>query len=214
MNQTLKINEIFFSLQGEGPHMGLPTTFIRLTGCPLRCQYCDTAYAFKGGSHLSISEIIDRVKPNMGQYVCVTGGEPLAQKRVYPLIEALCDLGYHVSIETSGSFSIAEVDHRATCIVDIKTPGSNEVMKNDWENFNRLRSQDQIKFVICDQADFEWAMQKVVKKHSIEPSRFWFSPSYEALSATTLADWIINQDQPVRFQIQLHKLLWGDVIGK
>jgi 7-carboxy-7-deazaguanine synthase len=213
MNQTLKINEIFFSLQGEGPHMGLPTTFVRLTGCPLRCQYCDTAYAFKDGRNRSIDEIIEQVQNQTGQYVCITGGEPLAQKHVYALITALCDLDYHVSIETSGSFSIAEVDQRATCIVDIKTPGSAEVMKNDWENFNRLRPQDQIKFVICDKADFDWALN-VVEAHPIAPARFWFSPSYEALSPTTLADWIINQDKPVRFQIQLHKLLWGDVVGK
>lgn len=213
MHQTLKINEIFFSLQGEGPFVGIPTVFIRLTGCPLRCQYCDTAYAFKKGSNLSIEAIVEEIKPFNAKYICITGGEPLAQNKVHNLISHLCDLKYSVSIETSGSLSIETVDPRATCIVDIKTPGSLEVDKNHLKNIDLLRAHDHIKFVICDKNDFTWAIN-MAKSIPLQPNQIWLSPEHQSLSATILADWIIESKAPYRLQIQLHKYLWGDVVGK
>lgn len=213
MRQTLKIHEIFTSIQGEGPFTGLPTTFIRLTGCPLRCQYCDTAYAFKGGLNMSIAEVLSKVHDAHANYICITGGEPLAQNLVHELIKALCDLHYQVSIETSGSLSIKSVDPRATCIMDIKTPGSKEEVSNNPDNLTLLREHDHIKFVICDKDDFHWSVDKAsdlnINKHHI-----WFSPEHTTLSATTLADWMVAAKAPYRLQIQLHKYLWGDVAGK
>ncbi|MEE2770440.1 MAG: radical SAM protein [Pseudomonadota bacterium] len=213
MHQTLKIHEIFTSIQGEGPFSGLPTTFIRLTGCPLRCQYCDTAYAFKGGENMSIDAILSKLKASHTTYVCITGGEPLAQNLVHQLITSLCDLAYDVSIETSGSLSIAKVDERATCIMDLKTPGSNEESKNDLNNLDILRSHDHIKFVICDENDFLWS-KKMASSLNLKHNQIWFSPEHTSLSATTLADWMIDAKIPYRLQIQLHKYLWGDIAGK
>jgi 7-carboxy-7-deazaguanine synthase len=213
MSQTLKIHEIFFSIQGEGPFTGMPTTFVRLTGCPLRCQYCDTAYAFKGGTNLSLEDIFKQVRTNPTKHICITGGEPLAQSLVHPFITQLCDNGYQVSIETSGSLSIKEVDSRATCIMDIKTPGSGEVEKNLKENIMFLRPHDHIKFVICDQNDFNWSIQQA-NYLDMAHQQIWFSPEHQTLSATTLADWMIETGAPYRLQIQLHKHLWGDVAGK
>ena len=213
MRQTLKIHEIFTSIQGEGPFSGLPTTFIRLTGCPLRCQYCDTAYAFKGGSNMAIESIITKVKNAHANYICITGGEPLAQNLVHTLINTLCDLDYQVSIETSGSISIAPVDPRATCIMDLKTPGSKEVQKNNPDNLTVLRQHDHVKFVICDQHDFDWSIE-MADKLNLSDQQVWFSPEHTSLSATTLADWLVSSKAPYRLQIQLHKYLWGDIAGK
>ena len=213
MRQTIKIHEIFTSLQGEGPFAGLLTTFVRLTGCPLRCQYCDTAYAFKGGENQTIGHIINQVKSAKAKYVCITGGEPLAQKLVHDLIKLLCDNEYQVSIETSGSISIAQVDPRAVCIMDLKTPGSLEENKNHLENLNILRPHDHIKFVICDKNDFTWST-KMASEICTKHNQIWFSPEHTSLSATMLADWMVEAKLPYRLQIQLHKYLWGDIAGK
>ena len=213
MRQTIKIHEIFTSLQGEGPFSGLLTTFVRLTGCPLRCQYCDTAYAFKGGDNQAIDQIVNQVKSAKAKYVCITGGEPLAQNLVHDLIKQLCDDGYQVSIETSGSISIAPVDSRATCVMDLKTPGSLEENKNHLENLNILRPHDHIKFVICDKNDFRWSIN-MASSLTTNPHQVWFSPEHTSLSSTMLADWMIEEKVPYRLQIQLHKYLWGDVAGK
>ena len=213
MRQTLKIHEIFTSIQGEGPFSGLPTTFVRLTGCPLRCQYCDTAYAFKGGNNLSIDEIVKKINNAHARFVCITGGEPLVQNLVHTLINKLCDLAYHVSIETSGSISIAPVDDRAICIMDLKTPGSKEVQKNNLENLEILRQHDHVKFVICDKNDFNWSID-MASKLKLKQDQVWFSPEHTSLSATTLADWMVSSKIPYRLQIQLHKYLWGDIAGK
>lgn len=210
----LRISEIFFSLQGETKTVGLPTVFIRLTGCPLRCQYCDTQYAFQGGEWFAMEAILAEVKKYHAKYVTVTGGEPLAQKNSLTLLTQLCDQGYEVSLETSGALSILEVDPRVVKIVDIKTPASGEVQKNHWENMGYLSIHDQVKFVICDLEDYQWA-KTIVKDYQLDHKcQVLFSPSYQQLSATQLADWIIRDQLPVRFQIQLHKYLWGDVPGK
>lgn len=213
MRQTLKIHEIFTSIQGEGPFAGLLTTFIRLTGCPLRCQYCDTAYAFKGGDNITILNIVEQVQASNAKYVCITGGEPLAQTLVHELISKLCDKHYQVSVETSGSLSIANVDTRATCVMDLKTPGSLEESKNNLKNLLILRAHDHIKFVICDKNDFLWST-KMASTISTSHHQIWFSPEHRSLSATTLADWMVEAKVPYRLQIQLHKYLWGDVAGK
>lgn len=210
----LRLTEIFFSLQGETRTVGLPTVFVRLTGCPLRCQYCDTAYAFQGGDWHELDDIIARVKQYKARHVTVTGGEPLAQKACIPLLTRLCDEGYEVSLETSGALSVAEVDPRVVKVVDIKTPGSAEVDKNHWENIPHLLPHDQVKFVICDRADYEWSKQILQQYQLPERCDVLFSPSHTQLPPGQLADWILEDQLPVRLQIQLHKYLWGDVQGR
>ncbi len=212
---TLRVTEIFFSLQGEARTVGRPTTFVRLTGCPLRCQYCDTTYAFTGGETVSMDEICRRVRANPSRYVTVTGGEPLAQPGALELMTRLCDDGRAVSLETSGALDVAEVDPRVSKVVDFKTPGSGEVARNRFENIAHLGGRDQVKFVICDRADYEWARLRCDEFNL--PSRVGdvlFSPSAAQLNPTTLADWILADGLDVRFQIQLHKMLWGDEPGR
>ncbi|MCC4592952.1 7-carboxy-7-deazaguanine synthase QueE [Xanthomonas campestris pv. cannae] len=210
----LKLTEIFLSLQGEAESAGWPTVFVRLTGCPLRCSYCDTAYAFHGGQWWDIDAILDEVARHGVRHVCVTGGEPLAQKRCLQLLQRLCDAGYDVSLETSGALDIAEVDPRVSRVLDIKTPASQEAHRNRWENLPLLTARDQIKFVLCGRADYEWA-RSVVAEYRLETRcTVWFSPSKSELSARDLADWIVADRLPVRFQMQLHKLLWNDEPGR
>ncbi|HEX4045280.1 MAG TPA: 7-carboxy-7-deazaguanine synthase QueE [Gammaproteobacteria bacterium] len=210
----LRLTEIFFSLQGETKTVGLPTVFIRLTGCPLRCQYCDTAYAFHGGQWFTLEDILTEVKKYHTRYVTVTGGEPLAQKACLSLLTQLCDAGYEVSLETSGALDVAEVDQRVIKVIDIKTPGSQEGDKNRWDNLNYLLPHDQIKFVICDRIDYDWA-QQIIQQHQLtDRCHVLFSPSYQQIQAGELADWILNDQLSVRLQIQLHKYLWGDVAGR
>ncbi len=208
----LRLTEIFYSLQGETRTVGLPTVFVRLTGCPLRCGYCDTAYAFHGGEWMGLAQILARVEEYGSRYVTVTGGEPLAQKACLNLLSALCDQGYEVSLETSGALDVSHVDARVVKVMDIKTPGSGEADKNLYANIAHLTPHDQVKFVLCDRTDYEWA-QDLLKRHSF-PCEILFSPSYQQLGATELADWILQDRLPVRLQIQLHKYLWGDVPGK
>lgn len=210
----LRVSEIFYSLQGETRTVGLPTVFVRLTGCPLRCQYCDTAYAFQGGEWKEIDTILETVKAYRTKYVTVTGGEPLAQKACLALLSRLCDEGYEVSLETSGALPVAEVDARVVKVVDIKTPGSKEVEKNLWENIEHLLAHDQVKFVICDEADYVWSRQILEQYDLANKCQVLFSPSYQQVKAGDLADWILKDQLPVRLQIQLHKYLWGDVIGR
>lgn len=210
----LRITEMFLSLQGETRTVGIPTVFIRLTGCPLRCQYCDTAYAFQGGEMMDIHAILEQVKSFGAQFVTVTGGEPLAQKACLILLEQLCDGGYQVSLETSGAISLEAVDSRVVKVMDIKTPASEESHRNDWQNLNYLLPQDQIKFVICDRNDYEWAKETLLARQLHHLCEVLFSPSYEQISPVLLADWILEDRLPVRFQMQLHKLLWGDARGK
>jgi 7-carboxy-7-deazaguanine synthase len=210
----LKITEIFRSLQGEADTVGFPTTFVRLTGCPLRCQYCDTTYAFQGGEWWSIDSILYRVRELGTKYVCVTGGEPLAQKSCLELLQRLCDAGYRVSLETSGALPLSGVDPRVIRVVDVKTPGSGEERRNLYSELAGLRPQDQVKFVICGRADYEWSCAKVRELGLDERCTVLFSPSHQELPARDLADWILEDRLPVRFQIQLHKYLWGDVPGK
>lgn len=210
-SDTLRISEIFFSLQGESRTMGLPTVFIRLTGCPLRCQYCDTAYAFEGGSVLSLDDILNQVARHTTRYITVTGGEPLAQPNVIPLMRQLCDKGYTVSLETSGAQSVEAVDPRVSKVMDIKTPGSGEMSRNHLPNIDHLTRADQIKFVLCDRQDYEWARYQM--DHLNLPARvdeILFSPSASQLDPATLADWILQDALPVRMQLQLHKVIWGE----
>ena len=209
MQTALRISEIFYSLQGESGRVGLPTVFVRLTGCPLRCGYCDTDYAFSGGESLSIDAILERVALHDTRYVCVTGGEPLAQKACLPLLTALCDKGYLVSLETSGALDISQVDSRVSRIVDIKTPGSGEVEKNHWENLAHLKPSDEIKLVLCDETDYRWAQQALKEYALSHRCPVLFSPAFGQLDATQLAEWILRDQLPVRMQIQLHKYLWG-----
>ena len=212
---TLRITEIFLSLQGEANTVGRPTTFVRLTGCPLRCTYCDTAYAFSGGETMTLDAIVERVQQERAQYVTVTGGEPLAQPGCVELLRRLCDLGLSVSLETSGALDIADVDERVSRVVDLKTPGSAESARNDYANIAHLRPHDQVKFVICDRQDYEWARMKCEEYAlSRRVDDVLFSPSAEEMDAATLAGWILEDGLDVRFQIQLHKLLWGDVPGR
>lgn len=211
---SVRITEIFYSLQGETDRSGLPTTFIRLTGCPLRCTYCDTAYAFSGGSLMSIDEILSSTASHKTPWVTVTGGEPLAQKSCLPLLRQLCDAGYKVSLETSGALDLSEVDSRVVKVMDIKTPGSAEVSKNRFENLNYLNADDRIKLVIGDRADYDWSVKKLAEYKLDTICEVLFSPSSEQQSARQLADWILQDQLPVRFQIQLHKYLWGDGPGK
>jgi len=210
----LRITEIFLSLQGEARDAGWPTVFVRLTGCPLRCGYCDTAYAFHGGEWMEIDAIVDTVRDHGVRHVCVTGGEPLAQKRCIQLLSRLCDAGYAVSLETSGALDIAEVDPRVSRVVDIKTPGSGEVARNRWENLPLLTPHDQVKFVICSREDFDWACG-IVREHALTAKcDVLFSPSHGQVAPRTLADWIVSGHVPVRFQMQLHKQLWGEEPGR
>ena len=210
----LKLTEIFLSLQGEARDAGWPTVFVRLTGCPLRCQYCDTAYAFHGGQWWEIDAILAEVARHGVRHVCVTGGEPLAQKRCIALLSKLCDAGYAVSLETSGAIDISEVDARVSRVVDIKTPGSGEVERNLWSNLPLLTAHDQVKFVVCSRADFDWAKDIVAEHRLHETCDVLFSPSHAQVSPRELADWIVAEQLPVRFQLQLHKILWGEEPGK
>ncbi|MDP1709203.1 MAG: 7-carboxy-7-deazaguanine synthase QueE [Gammaproteobacteria bacterium] len=210
----LRITEIFHSLQGETRTVGLPTVFIRLTGCPLRCGYCDTAYAFQGGEWQTLPDVLARVAAYTPHYVTVTGGEPLAQRAALGLLSALCDAGYQVSLETSGALDIAPVDTRVTTVMDIKTPGSGEAEKNRFENIAHLKPGDQVKFVLCHRADYDWAKATIAQHALAQHCELLFSPSHGELNPTQLADWILEDRLPVRMQIQLHKYLWGNVPGK
>jgi len=194
--------------------VGLPTVFVRLTGCPLRCGYCDTAYAFQGGENMTQEQIIERVSGFGARYVTVTGGEPLAQKECLPLLQKLCDAGFDVSLETGGAMDISKVDPRVSVILDIKTPGSGEVEKNLWGNLDHLQAKDEVKFVLCDRADYDWARQVLVERGIADKCRVLFSPVYSSLKPTDLADWVLQDKLPVRMQVQLHKILWGETPGK
>jgi len=210
----LRLTEIFHSLQGEARAAGWPTVFVRLTGCPLRCGYCDTAYAFHGGEWWDIDAIVERVEGFGARHVCVTGGEPLAQKRCPALLARLCDAGFDVSLETSGALDISVVEPRVSRVVDIKTPGSGEVGRNRWENIPLLTPHDQIKFVICSREDFDWARAIVAEHRLAERCDVLFSPSHAQVRPTDLAEWILVERVPVRFQLQLHKILWGEEPGR
>ncbi len=209
----LRITEIFYSLQGESNTVGLPTVFVRLTGCPLRCGYCDTAYAFKGGQMMKLEDILNDVASYNARYVTVTGGEPLAQPNCLPLLTALCNAGYTVSLETSGALDVSQVDQRVVKVLDLKTPGSLEVAKNDYNNLQHLQAHDQIKFVICDQNDYQWAKAKL-DEYNLRDKHILFSPSHEQLPSQQLAQWILDDRLPVRMQIQLHKYLWDNEPGR
>ncbi|MFT0213003.1 7-carboxy-7-deazaguanine synthase QueE [Pseudomonas sp. F1_0610] len=212
---ALRISEIFYSLQGEARTVGVPTLFIRLTGCPLRCQYCDTDYAFSGGKLMSLDEILSQVKRYNTAYICVTGGEPLAQPECLPLLTALCDQGLHVSLETSGAMDVAQVDPRVSKVMDLKTPASQEAGRNRYENLAYLTKHDQIKFVICNRHDYDWAVTQLIQYQLVDKvSDVLFSPSKEQLEARELADWIIADQLAVRLQVQLHKILWNDAQGR
>ncbi len=212
--ESLRISEIFYSLQGEARECGLPTVFVRLTGCPLRCTYCDSEYAFYGGERMTLEQILQQVQSYPARYVCVTGGEPLAQPNCLPLLEALCDAGYSVSLETSGAMPVENVDPRVSRVVDLKTPASGEQHRNRMENMQVLTRRDQIKFVICDRSDYDWARFTLDQYRLPERvGEVLFSPSYEQLPARQLAEWILQDGLPVRMQMQLHKLLWGDIPG-
>lgn len=211
---TLRISEIFFSLQGETSRSGLPTVFVRLTGCPLRCTYCDTAHAFTGGQTMTLPAIVAAVARHAPQYVTVTGGEPLAQKNSLQLLRTLCDAGYAVSLETGGMLDIAGIDERVMVVLDIKTPGSGEVEKNYWANLEQIKPQDEIKFVLCDEADYQWAKQVLHERKLAGRCGVLFSPVQGQLAARELAEWILRDHLPVRFQLQLHKLLWGNEAGR
>ena len=213
-SEMLRISEIFYSLQGETSRSGLPTVFVRLTGCPLRCTYCDTAYAFSGGQDMSIAQILEDVAGHHARYVTVTGGEPLAQRNCLPLLRALCDAGYEVSLETGGALDISGVDARVMKVLDIKTPASGVAEKNLWSNLAALDARDEIKFVLCDEADYVWARQVLRERDLADKCAVLFSPALDQLAATTLAEWILRDNLPVRLQVQLHKLLWGNVAGR
>lgn len=211
---TLRVSEIFHSLQGESTRVGLPTVFVRLTGCPLRCIWCDTSYAFSGGETLALDTILARVAAFGCKTVCVTGGEPLAQAGCLALLTALCDAGYAVSLETSGALDISAVDARVARIVDIKPPGSGEEEKNRWENLEHLRETDELKFVLASRRDYDWAKSALAGRHLAEQCTVLFSPVADALPAAQLAEWILADRLPVRFQLQLHKILWGPERGR
>ena len=212
--RTLRVTEIFYSLQGESRTAGYPTVFVRLTGCPLRCGYCDTEYAFTGGEHMKLPDIVDRVADYNPGYVTVTGGEPLAQPDCRLLIKMLCDRGYSVSVETCGAMDVSIVDQRASIVMDLKTPGSGELDRNLFENLAHLRRKDQIKFVITDRTDYEWSRSQLAERKLDKLSEVLFSPVHGKLEPCDLADWIIEDNLPVRMQIQLHKYLWGDERGR
>jgi 7-carboxy-7-deazaguanine synthase len=210
---ALKIYEIFYSLQGESSRIGLPTVFIRLTGCPMRCSYCDTAYAFSGGSNMSVEDIMKKVTVHNTKFATVTGGEPLAQKECHHLLKALCDAGYSVSLETGGGIDIAHVDKRVSVIMDIKTPDSNEEKNMKWSNLDHLQAKDEIKFVICGRSDYEWAKTKIKELGLENKCPITFSPSFSELAPTELAAWVLADQLSVRVQVQLHKILWGEKAG-
>ena len=210
---TLRIFEIFYSLQGESSRVGLPTIFIRLTGCPLRCSYCDTEYAFKGGGNMTLDEIMQQIAEYGTRYVCVTGGEPLAQKGCTELLTLLCDNGYQVSLETSGAMDLTPVDTRVKVIMDVKTPGSGEVDKNRWENLSLLKAGDEVKWVVCSREDYDWARQMMTEHPFPANCDHLFSPSFHEVSGETLASWILEDHLQVRMQLQLHKILWGEKQG-
>ncbi len=210
----LRISEIFLSLQGESTTVGLPTVFIRLTGCPLRCHYCDTGYAFRGGEYLELDAIAARVAFYQTRHVTVTGGEPLTQPACLALLTRLCDAGYQVSLETSGALDVSQVDSRVMKVLDLKTPGSGEVDKNRYQNLEHLMPRDQVKFVICDRADYVWARRVLDEYRLATRCEVLFSPSFAQQDAAELAGWVLQDRLPVRFQIQLHKMLWGDEPGR
>ncbi|MFO8025831.1 7-carboxy-7-deazaguanine synthase QueE [Thiohalophilus sp.] len=210
----LRITEIFYSLQGEARNVGLPTVFIRLTGCPLRCGYCDTSYAFSGGQWYSLAEILTEVSHYPTLQITVTGGEPLAQKNCPTLLTQLCDRGYNVSLETSGALDVCQLDPRVIKVMDLKTPSSGELDKNLYTNLDCLKPQDQVKFVIGDRVDYDWAVEQLDHYKLAERCEVLFSPVFETLKPVELADWIVQDQLPVRFQLQLHKLLWGDEPGR
>ena len=211
--ERLRITEIFHSIQGEADSVGWPTVFVRLTGCPLRCGYCDTAYAFHGGQWMGMDEVLQQVASHGARHVTVTGGEPLAQKNCTLLLKRLCDAGYAVSLETSGALSIAGLDPRVVKVMDLKTPGSGESERNLMENLAVLTAEDQVKFVICDRADYEWSRELVARQELAARCQVLFSPSHEQVHPRELADWILADKLPVRLQVQLHKYLWGNVPG-
>jgi 7-carboxy-7-deazaguanine synthase len=213
-SERLRLTEIFLSLQGESNSIGWPTVFVRLTGCPLRCQYCDTAYAFHGGEWWEFDAILAEVAKHGARHVCVTGGEPLAQKRCIALLQKLCDAGYEVSLETSGAIDIGPVDARVSRVLDIKTPDSREAHRNLWSNLPLLTARDQIKFVICSREDYEWSKGIVAEHRLGEICDVLFSPSFTQLKPSDLADWIVADRLQVRFQLQLHKILWNDEPGR
>lgn len=208
------ISEIFYSLQGEASRAGLPTVFVRLTGCPLRCTWCDTEHAFSGGQRITLDEILDQVGHYDAHQICVTGGEPLAQKNCLALLKALCDAGYDVSLETSGALDISAVDTRVSRIVDLKAPGSGESGKNRWQNIALLTPQDELKFVLKNRTDYEWAREAIYEHHLGKVCPLLFSAVQGELEPKALAEWILADRLPVRFQLQLHKLLWGNIQGK
>jgi len=214
MSDRLRITEIFYSIQGESQTVGLPTVFVRLTGCPLRCVYCDTAYAFQGGEQILLADILNKIKRYKTRYVTVTGGEPLAQKTCIDLLKQLCDLEYIVSLETSGALSLSQVDARVIKVMDLKTPASGECEKNLYSNIELLTAQDQVKFVICDRADYQWAKEIITKHDIADVCEILISPSFGKVELKTLAEWILEDQLPVRLQTQLHKLIWGDEPGR
>lgn len=211
---TLRVTEIFHSIQGESSRVGLPTVFVRLTGCPLRCVWCDTEYAFSGGESLTIDEILQRVAGFDCATICVTGGEPLAQKNCLPLLIALCDAGHSVSLETSGALDIGAVDPRVARIVDLKAPGSGEAAKNRWENVDLLTARDELKFVLASREDYDWAVAACRQRRLFERCPVLFSPVQGRLDPAQLAQWILGDRLPLRFQLQLHKVLWGNTQGR
>ena len=212
---TLRITEIFLSIQGEARSAGRPTVFVRLTGCPLRCHYCDSEYAFEGGKRMTLAAIVQRVVDFRAAYVCVTGGEPLAQPDCWPLLRLLCDHGLNVSLETSGALSIEAIDNRVHIVMDLKTPMSGEVSRNNYYNIDRLRPRDQLKFVISNRQDYQWASLKLSEYRLADRvDDIWFSPCYDQINPAELAQWILDDRLNVRFQLQLHKIIWGDLPGR
>ena len=209
-SNEIRINEIFFSLQGESSRVGLPTVFVRLTGCPLRCGYCDTAYAFHEGKTRTIDDVLAEVATHGAHYVCVTGGEPLAQKNCLTLLTRLCDAGYSVSLETSGALDVSTVDSRVSRIVDIKTPGSGEVEKNQWANLAQLRQSDELKFVLTSEDDYQWAKRVILDRRLDAVCPILLSPAFAELEYSQLAEWVLRDKLKVRMQVQLHKLIWGE----
>ena len=214
LSLPVRITELFYSLQGESRTVGLPTVFVRLTGCPLRCGYCDTEYAFQGGHKMSLGEVLTEVSAWRPRHVTVTGGEPLAQKNCLPLLAQLCDAGYEVSLETSGALDVGGVDPRVVKVMDLKTPGSGECERNLMDNLRHLNPHDQVKFVICDRADYDWSREQLAGHDLARRCEVLFSPCHGRLPPAELADWILEDRLPVRFQLQLHKYLWGDARGK